>query len=125
MVDNLNAAVLKADWYDPDLNPKIQAFAEHYGTVILSTRPSTPRHKGKIAVRTRRTTQPTAGMQFTVLAPQSRPGVLDASLWAALFLTSAFSMHAMSACPGGSNLRRISRHASHHCSASANRAWSS
>jgi transposase len=48
VVDNLKAAVLKADWYDPDLNPKIQAFAEHYGTVILPTRPSTPRHKGKI-----------------------------------------------------------------------------
>jgi transposase len=48
VVDNLKAAVLQADWYDPDLNPKIQAFAEHYGTVILPTRPRTPRHKGKI-----------------------------------------------------------------------------
>jgi len=48
VVDNLKAAVLQADWYDPDLNPKLQAFAEHYGTVILPTRPRTPRHKGKI-----------------------------------------------------------------------------
>ena len=48
VVDNLKAAVLQADWYDPDLNPKIQAFAAHYGTVILPTRPRTPRHKGKI-----------------------------------------------------------------------------
>jgi transposase len=48
VVDNLKAAVLKADWFDPDVNPKIQAFAEHYGTVILPTRPRTPRHKGKI-----------------------------------------------------------------------------
>jgi len=48
VVDNLKAAVLKADWFDPDLNPKIQAFAEHYGTVILPTKPRTPRHKGKI-----------------------------------------------------------------------------
>jgi len=48
VVDNLKAAVLQADWYDPDLNPKIQAFAEHYGTVILPTKPRMPRHKGKI-----------------------------------------------------------------------------
>jgi hypothetical protein len=48
VIDNLKAAVSKADWYDPDLNPKIQAFADHYGTVILPTRPRTPRHKGKI-----------------------------------------------------------------------------
>ncbi len=48
IVDNLKAAVLKADWFDPDLNPKIQAFCEHYGTVILPTKPRTPRHKGKV-----------------------------------------------------------------------------
>jgi transposase len=48
VVDNLKAAVLQADWHDPDLNPKIQAFAEHYGTVILPTKPRMPRHKGKI-----------------------------------------------------------------------------
>lgn len=48
VIDNLKAAVKNADWYDPDLNPKIQSFAEHYGTVILPTKPYTPRHKGKI-----------------------------------------------------------------------------
>ncbi|UCD51712.1 MAG: IS21 family transposase [Phycisphaerales bacterium] len=48
VVDNLKAAVIKADWFDPDLNPKIQAFCDHYDTVILPTRPRTPRHKGKI-----------------------------------------------------------------------------
>jgi transposase len=48
VVDNLKAAVLKADWFDPDLNPKIQSFCEHYRTVILPTKPRTPRHKGKI-----------------------------------------------------------------------------
>ena len=42
VVDNLKAAVLKADWFDPDLNPKIQSFGEHYGTVILPTKPRTP-----------------------------------------------------------------------------------
>jgi transposase len=46
--DNLKAAVIKADWYDPELNPKLQSFCEYYGTVLLPTRPRTPRHKGKV-----------------------------------------------------------------------------
>ncbi len=48
VVDNLKAAVIKADWFDPELNPKIQSFCVHCGTVILPTKPRTPRHKGKI-----------------------------------------------------------------------------
>jgi len=48
VIDNLKAAVTKADWYDPELNPKIQSFCDHYGTVILPTKPRTPRHKGKV-----------------------------------------------------------------------------
>ena len=48
VIDNLKAAVSKADWYDPELHPKIQSFCEHYGTVILPTKPYTPWHKGKI-----------------------------------------------------------------------------
>lgn len=46
--DNLKAAVLRADWYDPDVNPKLRSFCEHYGTVLLPTKPRTPRHKGKV-----------------------------------------------------------------------------
>lgn len=46
--DNLKAAVIKADWYDPDLNPKLRSFCEHYGTALLPTKPRTPRHKGKV-----------------------------------------------------------------------------
>ena len=46
--DNLKAAVLRADWYDPDVNPKLQSFCEHYGTVLLPTKPRMPRHKGKV-----------------------------------------------------------------------------
>jgi hypothetical protein len=46
--DNLKAAVLHPDWYDPELNPKLAAFAEHYGTVILPTKPGVPRHKGRV-----------------------------------------------------------------------------
>lgn len=48
VIDNLRAAVTKADWFDPDLNPKIVEFARHYRTVILPTKPYTPRHKGKV-----------------------------------------------------------------------------
>src|SRR5580698_1108662 len=48
VIDNLRAAVTQADWFDPELNPKIISFAEHYQTVILPTKPRTPRHKGKI-----------------------------------------------------------------------------
>jgi transposase len=48
VIDNLKAAVTHPDWYDPELNPKIQSFCEHYGTVILPTKPRTPRHKGKV-----------------------------------------------------------------------------
>jgi transposase len=48
VLDNLRAAVTKADWFDPELNPKVRSFAEHYGTVFLPTRPYTPRHKGKV-----------------------------------------------------------------------------
>ena len=48
VIDNLKAAVAHADWFDPLLTPKVQSFCEHYGTVILPTKPRTPRHKGKI-----------------------------------------------------------------------------
>jgi transposase len=48
VTDNLKAAVHKADWFDPELNPKIEAFCQHYGTTMLPTKPYTPRHKGKV-----------------------------------------------------------------------------
>jgi transposase len=46
--DNLKAAVIHPDWYDPELNPKLAAFAAHYGTVLLPTKPKMPRHKGRV-----------------------------------------------------------------------------
>jgi hypothetical protein len=46
--DNLKAAVIQADWFDPELNPKLAAFARHYGTTILPAKPGIARHKGKI-----------------------------------------------------------------------------
>lgn len=48
VIDNLRAAVMRADWFDPELCPKVRSFAEHYGIAILPTKPYTPRHKGKI-----------------------------------------------------------------------------
>ncbi len=38
----------KADWFDPEINPKVRSFGEYYGTVFMPTRPYTPRHKGKV-----------------------------------------------------------------------------
>lgn len=48
VIDNLKAAVSRPDWFDPELTPKVQSFCQHYGIVILPTKPYTPRHKGKI-----------------------------------------------------------------------------
>ena len=48
VVDNLKAAVIKADWFDPELNPKLVDFCRHYNTTVLPTKPYTPRHKGKV-----------------------------------------------------------------------------
>jgi transposase len=48
VIDNLKAAVKRGDWYDPEVHPKLQSFAAHYGTVFLPTKPYTPQHKGKV-----------------------------------------------------------------------------
>lgn len=46
-LDNLRAAVQRADWCDPELHPKLLGFARHYGVALLPCRPRTPEHKGK------------------------------------------------------------------------------
>jgi len=48
VIDNLRAAVRKADWYEPELSPKVEAFCRHYSTVILPCRVRQPEHKGKV-----------------------------------------------------------------------------
>jgi transposase len=48
VIDNLKAAVARADWYDPEVHPKLQSFAKHYGTAILPAKPYKPEHKGKV-----------------------------------------------------------------------------
>jgi len=47
-LDNLKAAVLKADFADPELNPKLLEFARHYGVALRPCLPRTPEHKGKV-----------------------------------------------------------------------------
>jgi len=46
--DNLKAAVIKADWYDPALNPRLADFCRHYGMTPMPCRAYTPQHKGKV-----------------------------------------------------------------------------
>jgi transposase len=71
--DNLKAAVLKADWFDPELNPKIQAFCRHYRTTLLPTRPRRPRHKGKSEAGVKFVrNNALKGRQFASLADQNR-----------------------------------------------------
>ena len=48
-LDNLKAAVLKADWYDPQINPKLADFCRHYGVSAVPCRPATPQHKEEVS----------------------------------------------------------------------------
>jgi transposase len=48
ILDNLKAAVLQADWFDPELNPKFASFCRHYGIAPWPLRPRKPEHKGKV-----------------------------------------------------------------------------
>ena len=40
--------MIKADWYDPAMNPKLADFCRHYGMTPMPCRPYTPQHKGKV-----------------------------------------------------------------------------
>ena len=72
VIDNLRAAVSQADWFDPQLNPKVVSFCEHYGTVILPTKPAMPRHKGKVEAGVKYVqNNGLAGRQFESLTAQN------------------------------------------------------
>jgi transposase len=45
-VDNQKAAVDRAHWYDPDVNPTFVDFANHWGFAVVPARPFRPRDKG-------------------------------------------------------------------------------
>jgi len=72
-LDNLKAAVLRADWYDPDLNPKLAAFCRHYGTALMPCRPYKPEHKGKCESGIKYVkTNGLAGREFVSVAAQNQ-----------------------------------------------------
>ena len=73
VIDNLKAGVIKADWFDPDLNPKLDEFARHYGTMILPTKPKMPWHKGKVESGVKYgQSNAVKGRKFESLAEQNR-----------------------------------------------------
>jgi hypothetical protein len=40
--------VLQADWFDPEINPKLADFCRHYGLHVMPCRSGKPEHKGKV-----------------------------------------------------------------------------
>jgi len=46
--DNLKAAVIKTDRYEPDLNQVMEDFSNHYGFAVLATRPRAPKDKALV-----------------------------------------------------------------------------
>jgi len=46
--DNLKSAVIKADNYDPDINPDYAAVARHYGSAVMPARKYRPKDKAKV-----------------------------------------------------------------------------
>jgi transposase len=47
-LDNMKSAVLQADWFDPEINPKLADFCRHYQLHVVPCRPGKPEHKGKV-----------------------------------------------------------------------------
>ena len=45
--DNMKAAVVRACFYDPDINPVWEAFAKHWGFTALPTLPRNPKENGE------------------------------------------------------------------------------
>jgi len=73
VIDNLKAGVIRADWFDPQINPKLEEFARYYGTVILPTKPAMPRHKGKVEAGVKYAqNNAVKGRSFDSLAAQNR-----------------------------------------------------
>jgi len=48
VTDNLKSAVTKSDRYQPDINVMMEQFANHYGCVVIPTRPGKPKDKALV-----------------------------------------------------------------------------
>lgn len=48
--DNLKAAVIKTDRYEPDLNQVMEDFSNHYGFAVLATRSRAPKDKANVKI---------------------------------------------------------------------------
>ena len=46
--DNLKAAVVRTDPFEPDLNKALDDFASHYGMAVIPARPAKPKDKAKV-----------------------------------------------------------------------------
>jgi transposase len=72
VIDNLKAGVIRANRYDPDLNPKLEEFARHYGTVIVPCKPAMPRHKGKVEAGVKYAQNALKGREFDTVTEQNQ-----------------------------------------------------
>jgi transposase len=74
--DNLKAAVIKANRYEPEINRALEDFANHYGTTILPTRAMRPQDKALVENQVknvyRRVYAPLRNVQFFDIATLNR-----------------------------------------------------
>ena len=83
VLDNLREGVLKADIYDPTLNPVYADMLRHYGVVAMPCRPADPDRKGKVESGVGHAQKtPLKGMRFE--SPEEAQAYLDhwESRWA-------------------------------------------
>lgn len=69
-LDNLKEGVIKADFYDPELNPLYAALLDYYGSVAIPCRVGTPRHKGKVEAGVKYAQNALKGRRFDSLDEQ-------------------------------------------------------
>jgi hypothetical protein len=70
-LDNMKTPVLKADWFDPEINPKLADFCRHYGMHVVPRRPrETAAQRENRAGRGLRSHQCTRALRFKSLAEE-------------------------------------------------------
>jgi transposase len=69
--DNLKAAVIKPDVYDPELNELYAATMSHYGTIVFPCRPYAPNLKGKVESAVGFVQRRLRGLKFESLEEQN------------------------------------------------------